>query len=255
MAQNPPFFQPFLFCVSEVTIHNNPQRAGRSTPNDRYWVPPADKEEFSKQQPPQWRVWNPGQRQSLHGFRHLHRPTTETIRDFRHTRTCSVFWDPERHGYVLVPYDCTRISDCETSPFNWRRLSFGQNNTHPDRRIALVGYEMTSHNLPFAGPQSWFDQLLSDVYRGQGAGNGHNCGLAGNLAVLIALIAFSANRGDAYAAVDQSFRPDISSTTLRPHGHPVSHRNLRRGIIVEIRVQDETVLRNWEMGMYGPIFT
>ncbi|KAL6243478.1 hypothetical protein RBB50_009470 [Rhinocladiella similis] len=254
MAQQLPHFQPFMFRVSEVTIDNNPHRAPRSTPNDRYWVPPADRGDFRKQ-PSQWYVWNPGKQQSSRDFRHIHLPTLEDDRDFRQIKTCSMFWDPERHGYVFVPYDCTEVSDRETPPFNWRRLSFGQNNTHPNRRIALVGHEMTSHNLPFAGPQAWFDQLLSAVYRGQGSGNGKQCGLAGNLAVLVGLLAFSTHPGHSRYAVDRSLRPDISRTTFQPHDRPVLNRNLRRGIVVEIRVPNLAVLQQWENGSRGPIFT
>ncbi|KAJ9610099.1 uncharacterized protein PV06_01818 [Exophiala oligosperma] len=261
MAQHIPHFQPFLFCVSELTIDYKPNRAPRSTPGDRYWVPPADRGDFRKQQS-QWYAWNPRRQQTSRDFRHIHLATAQDGRDNGQTKTCSIFWDPERHGYVLVPFDCTMRSDHEIT--DWRRLSFRSERTHPQRHIALAGYEMADFKLPFVGPQAWFDrsQLLSAVYRGEGSGGNNTgqqanrqCGLAGNLAVLIALLAFSTTPGQAHVAVDRSFRPNIASTTFQPHNRPVSHRNTKRGMVVEIRVPDLATLRQWENGRHGPIFT
>jgi hypothetical protein len=123
-----------------------------------------------------------------------------------------MFWCRERHGYLVVPADCTD-TDLRSETYSWRRLSFGSCAESPD--TALVGYQKERYALHMPGPDHWFEDLLADVYKPEES-DGPTCTLAGNLSILVGLIAFSSAPAYAVDAVRQSFRPNPYSTTFRP---------------------------------------
>lgn len=210
-----PFSQRFLLRISPLQHTNGPQHAARST--DGYWLPSERRQDFTKSTS-HWWVWDPGATGSPH-YEHLRHATAQEVQDAHPHKSCSMFWDPERGGYVLVPFDCSAMSVAQAM-HDWRRLSFGRVQRPGAEHIAIAGYFMEGYTLPLAGPSSWFEQLLPRVCQSPNMAQGRPCALAGDLAILIGLLAFSAKPEHVMHAIDRSFRPDRMSTNFRPHQLP-----------------------------------
>jgi hypothetical protein len=277
----PPFSLRFLFRISPLQHTHDPQHAERSTDNG-YWLPSERSQDFRKTSTSGWLVWDPGATgSSQHG--HLRPATAHEVQDTRLHKAYSMFWDPERGGYVLVPFDCSAMNVAQAT-HDWRRLSFGRVPRPGAEHFAIAGYFMERYTLPVAGPPAWFEQLLPRVYQPPGAATqGRPCALAGDLAILIGLLAFSTKPDHVLSAIAHSFRPNRQSTTFRQHQlappdskwSPRSHSQIeptstpshclpltlsltetrRRGMVIEIRTASPDHLRAWETGAYGAIFT
>ncbi|KAK5223208.1 hypothetical protein LTR99_007255 [Exophiala xenobiotica] len=249
----PPFSLRFLFRISALEHANDPQHAGRFIHNG-YWLPSERRQDFTKTSTTNWWVWDPGATGNpQHGL--LRRATASEVPDARQTKAYSMFWDPERSGYVLVPFDCSALNVAQAT-HDWRRLSFGRVQRPGAEPIAIAGYFMESYTLPVAGPPAWFEQLLPRVCQPPGgAAPGRPCALAGDLAILIGLLAFSTKPEHVLNAVAHSFRPNRQSTTFRQHQLATPDRTRRRGMVIEIWTANPDHLRAWETGAYGAIFT
>ncbi|ETI24165.1 hypothetical protein G647_03534 [Cladophialophora carrionii CBS 160.54] len=108
------------------------------------------------------------------------------------------------------------------------------------------------------GPDHWFEDLLPDVYIPEDC-EPATCTLAGNLSIIVGLLAFSSTPAHAVEAVRRSFRPDLSSTIFQSHDLPKTERHKTRGMVITIGfdpfVVSREALKAWEDGEYGGIFT
>lgn len=279
-----PIALPFFLRIESIEYVENPRQPKASNGPDFYEMPPASKEQFIRTSPEDWLVWQPGEANSSYL-----RPSTPVEDANREIYSCcSIFWSPERHAYQLVPIDCSR-EDLSSTSYHWRRLSFGQYGDD----IAVIGYSMSNYQLHKPGPTHWFEDLLPVVCKPKGMDSG-DCKLAGDLSVLIALVAFSAAPAHMYDAVNLSFRPNLRFTTFRsndlpgweseycasPEGQILSFLflsksahtlriiwltktpilgNQIRGMVVTIgydrRTMDKEFFRRWQSGELGEIFS
>ncbi|MCJ1365773.1 hypothetical protein MMC16_004898 [Acarospora aff. strigata] len=96
--------------------------------------------------------------------------------------------------------------------------------------------------------QTWHPQLVPDGYRGEPANNPGG-GLQGNLALILALAAFSAPRGQMASALNDSFK------VHRWQPHNLGHgRDNGRGVIVTVYADPASPparLKEFEEGMCG----
>lgn len=220
MSHFHPFWQPFLFRVHSLQHVPDQHDFDRFSREDHYWQLPEEAQGFRKDRSWEWCVWDPREQQSQasHMFRCLHIATSEETENLQIHDTRSLFWDPERGTYQQVPVDCS-TTNVRDSGRLWRRLTFGRNPGPGNHDVAIVGYEMETITLHVAGPQRWFEQLLPRVCQTSKQGD-LPCSLVGKLSLVVGLLALSTDINCAVFAVDQSFRPDLSSTLFVPHELP-----------------------------------
>ena len=214
------FCVPFSLRIQHIRDRESPADCPMSESDMCYWLPPSSRNQFDVISSTGWWIWDPGT--INHNFR-LRRPSAEELRHYQPHRTCSLFWCPDRQSYVLVPLDCT-TTDIAANGYVWQRLTFGRSQTPSRNHIATVGYSLGEFNLHIRGPDYWFQQLLPTAYQTAREGQRH-CALAGDLSILVGLLAFSVSPGDAMdaiRAVHQSFRPYLNSTRFRPNHLPES---------------------------------
>ena len=121
--------------------------------------------------------------------------------------------------FWIVPYDATQWNVCEVPPDvnswlpGWRALTFH----HGLNGVSSVGFEHDHTRLAVQSPnQTWRPELFPDGYWPNHE-NSQPGGLQGNLALILALAAFSAPRGQMMDAIAASF----TLGNWRPHnrGH------------------------------------
>lgn len=110
--------------------------------------------------------------------------------------------------FWVVPYDATQWNVCEVPPDDrswlpgWRALTFD----HCPNSVSSVGFEHVHSRLAIQRPnQTWRPQLFPDGCSVTHVNNQPG-GLQGDLALILALGAFSAPRGQMAAAIAASFR-------------------------------------------------
>ena len=213
-----PFSKPFFLRIKHVRYAEDPQTPNGAIGPDFHWRP-SSRGRFVEEICSDWWIWDPGQHAPEQNLYRLRHPTPQEDARRRTYRTSTMIWDPERHGYIHVPFDCTTTGSPE--PHEWRRLSFGRHQSPNLARVAVLGHQREQYQLHLPGPNRWFEQLLPDVCRAQMDGP-QLCLLAGHLSLLVALVAFSAAADYDCWAVDQSFRHDVNSTTFRRNNLPKS---------------------------------
>ncbi len=223
-SNNPPFASPFALRIKHVLYEDEHQRTP-SPPEgpDFFWRPSASSRfVIHPQHPDDWWIWDPGSHTPHYHLQRLRPFTADEFSEYRPYKSCTMVWAPERQHYLHIPIDCT-VPDQSINAHVWRRLSFGYDE-HPNRaHIAVVGHHRTDYWLRFPAPRSWFPQLLPSAYQSQ-EDTTLRCGLAGDLSILVALIAFSTTPEGLPGALDQSFRRDLSSTVFQPHTRPQGPR-------------------------------
>ncbi|KIW68116.1 hypothetical protein PV04_04083 [Phialophora macrospora] len=243
----PPTAFRFSLRIDHIRCEEDPQSPTRENPPDFYWSPPISRSQFVKTYSTDWLTWDPDSCTIIS-------PDPGAILPSVYKR-CTMFWCRERHGYLVVPVDCTD-TDLRAEPIRWRRLSFGSCANRPG--TALVGYHKERYALHMPGPNHWFEDLLPDVYKPEEC-DGPTCTLAGDLSILVGLIAFSSPPAYAADAVGESFRPERDSTRFQPHGLPKSERHKTRGMVITIGFEPPFVtaddLKAWEDGDHGAIFS
>ncbi|KIW99356.1 uncharacterized protein Z518_11344 [Rhinocladiella mackenziei CBS 650.93] len=261
MAQYP-FSQPFFFRIEHIRHIDDPNIPPPADGPNFYWSPPQDRQHFRREQTSGWYIWDPRPFQyHPDNFQYVRRATEEEELCREAYRSCTMFWCPDRHGYLIVPIDCT-TTHLSSTPHLWRRLSFGYNEGLGRDDLAVIGYHMGDYKLHLPGPDEWFEQLLPDVCMAEQTAQeteGRRCRLAGDLSILIGLIAFSALPDLDARAVDQSFRPDLTSTVFQQNTLLNSPKCKIRGMVVEIGYDrshlNPALLRRWERGEFGEIFS
>lgn len=103
--------------------------------------------------------------------------------------------------FWAVPYDATRYNVREQN-IMWKALKFD----HLSNGVSSVGFAHEEPRLATQHPnQTWPQQLFPDGYQAI-QGSNQPGGLQGDLAVILALAAFSAPRGQMANAINTSFK-------------------------------------------------
>ncbi|THV50001.1 hypothetical protein BGAL_0169g00120 [Botrytis galanthina] len=185
----------FLFNANELYVNEDPESGGRPprvNENGR-WVPPVYRDGFLPQTPGRMFRWNNGHieyagsnYQWING-QGLTYPNNETL---QHYSSTTLFWCNEFTQFQMMEADATTI-DIATSdfPYNrWYPLTFRYEGT-----LSRVSASVEEQYL--AGRDgAWIAQLGLQAYRNRR--NRRTEGLAGNLATIVALVAFSCTDDD-----------------------------------------------------------
>jgi hypothetical protein len=212
-----PFAKPFLVKIEhleyvESADHTKPRP---SFPPDFLWRPSQD-DRYATRSSESWRC-DLDVSSSLSYYRPVRFQPAPDFNHYEPYKSCTMIWDTEWQQYLHLPIDCTQQARLPPSE-DWLRLSFGH---HPARQhIALVGSRRESHQLHQRGPSYWFPDLLPHAYQSPLIG-AEPCGLAGNLSILLGLVAFSAAPEQVGAALNESFRPAYWSTVFNRHGYSI----------------------------------
>ncbi|KAK5058824.1 hypothetical protein LTR84_011088 [Exophiala bonariae] len=260
--------RPFFLQVSGVE-HTNDQSKSWDKPMG-VWLPPRRKNYYNKLNSTGWYVWDPGLVYNYSGMQSLLEPGLNRLRRlnpneqqrFRPYRAATMFWDPYAHNYVHVPLDCTEEDvDGSESGFDWRRPGFSVCQAEGGHDIAVIGHSEEHQQLHLPGPGRWFEKLLPITLQPPEEPQSRQCKLAGDLDILIGLIAFSTTFEYAPQAIDCLFRPDLRTADFNPawsNGLPADNRRRRKGLLIEIGYDYQRTnsdeLREWERGLYGELF-
>ncbi|KAA6413084.1 MAG: hypothetical protein FRX48_02828 [Lasallia pustulata] len=138
----------------------------------------------------------------------------------------------------------------------WRQVGFEYRN---DNNISILGCEVANSQTVLAAPASsnaWMPQLLPAIYNRtpdlDTPEHDDPGGLAGSLALLIALAAYSTEPANMIAGIGHSFQVPV----WRPHNWRHG-RTADRGMVVSIyldSLEGTNHVKNFEQGLYGPIF-
>jgi hypothetical protein len=176
----------FRFSIKSIEPDYEVQAPRFARPPYPLWLPPNVKAAFTVSDDTGWCQWYNG--------------TVNEIRrsqdaDVRPYSTTSMFWCHDRRAFLQVPYDCTEKNVRDASyhgvPLDWERLSF-QHKTTNGHHFSLVGYQMEHRQLGRRGSPFWVPRLLPEVYQYTGPADEQDfCQLAGDLSIIMGLVAFS----------------------------------------------------------------
>lgn len=188
-------YTSFLFNVNELHVNEDPENGGRPprvNENGR-WVPPIYRDGFLPQTPGRMFRWTNGYVEYAgtdygwlngQGFAYLNDEMLQ------HYGSTTLFWCNEFTQFQMMEADATTI-DIATSdfPYNrWYPLTFRY-----ERTLSRVSSSVEEQYL--AGRDgTWIAQLGLQTYRHRS--NHPTEGLAGNLATIVALVAFSCTDED-----------------------------------------------------------
>ncbi|KEF54587.1 uncharacterized protein A1O9_09029 [Exophiala aquamarina CBS 119918] len=223
------------------------------------WRPPLRSTCFKVQSTTGKYIWDPGRNSDAPRMYRLRRPSAAEESRLQVYSTGTMFWDPYTHNYLHIPLDCTK-KNVTDSGHSWTYPGFGICQSAGQNDIAIIRHVGEHKQLPLPGPNSWFknERLLPITFQpppAQGL-----CRLAGELDILIALIAFSTTPQCTLQAIDRLFRPDPRTTGFNPNWDlPLDDRRQRKGLLVEIGYDPTTTKRStlaaWERGQHGEIFS
>lgn len=221
---------PFSLQVSHLEHADDPTDESY-IPGGGNWYPPLRRRCFNIQSTTGWYIWDPGRSPDDPTMNRLRRPSAAEESRIEIHRVGTMFWDPYAHNYLHIPLDVT-TRDVRTSDNFWKRPGFGICPLAGQNDIALIRHIGEHRQLPLPGPESWFEQLLPIVFQRpaiiQPSPVQRLCKLAGDLDILIALIAFSTTPDHTPQAVDSLFRPDPRTTGFTPNWFlPVNDRKSR----------------------------
>ena len=121
-----------------------------------------------------------------------------------------MFWCVDRQAFLHVPYDCTAhsvqdIADEEPRK-DWKRLSFAHISPDDVHCISLVGHLYENNELGAEGSPVWMPELLPEAYQYHDTPRHPGyCHLAGQLSILLGLVAFSTTEDTMLATIQNSF--------------------------------------------------
>ncbi|KAI9822417.1 MAG: hypothetical protein M1827_000136 [Pycnora praestabilis] len=160
-------------------------------------------------------------------------------------RAFSVYFDRDR--FFIVPYDATQCAVHEQFP-TWRGMTFD----HDQNSVSYVGYAGEENRLATANTeQTWPSELFPQTYLPL-APNNDSGGLVGDIAIILALAAFSI----VPEYVQYGLENGLGAGRWQSHGVQ-SGRNDNRGVVVRVYASppwNEGHLRAFETGRYGAIF-
>jgi hypothetical protein len=191
----------FLFRTKEIRPH--PDRRPEDPLGPYFhWEPPHSMEGCQSYPWTAWHSWRPG---------------NVAMRDAADQRiavysTTSLFWCADRQLFLHVPYDCTehevRTLESSESLQGWERLKFDYYR-HRGQTISRPRYQgPANYELGVKAPDRMIPSLIPITYQHQGLQPpADSCGIAGDLATLVGLVAFATPPGGLPAAMTHSFRP------------------------------------------------
>ncbi|KAG9236535.1 hypothetical protein BJ875DRAFT_222616 [Amylocarpus encephaloides] len=259
----------FLFIVNELETNDNPEHEGSVETRfvDGRWRPPIVSLGFFAQAPGRVFRWYNGTVYDASEYRwnasHYDTPEKADGAIYKRTISGAAEW-PVYYRAATVFY-CNRFDlfftargdasarDIVNGPPEdaWHPLTF-----HHCNRISQVDH-VGAHEHLYVREADWINQLLPNSYRRETA-TSHSGGLAGNLAILISLVAFScANDDDLYYVLvnDQSW----AGHQWRRHNGQ-SGRTSRRGVVTTVYLDPDNPegstperLRSFEWGS-RPVF-
>lgn len=179
----------FYFSINPIRPDFSIQEPRFFPPAHSLWLPPNKKAAFKVLRPTKWYKWCYGEVAEV---------ISSSYDDIETYRGTSMFWC-HNLAFVQVPYDCTKknVAEAVSNGINldWDVLSFF-NLMREGLCLSLVGYKHESNELGAKGPSELVPNLLPERYQPAG-GTGHAdfCGLAGELSIIMGLIAFSMSPG------------------------------------------------------------
>lgn len=215
-APEPPY--SFLFVINKLPLNEDPSSGGLAplANQDGLWVPPLQSAGFAPQVPGQMYRWTNGavtQASSYRWYQGYGRGPGDSPLTQYHCAT--VFYCNTFANYYIANFDTT-ARDISTG-------GFGENRWYPlrFRNDGVLSRIDTWSNEPYlAGPGgSWVSALGLDPYKCTNSDMPRCAGLSGDLAVLIALVAFSCKR----ERLGNILAPDGAWREYRWIGHRHSH--------------------------------
>jgi len=142
---------------------------------------------------------------------------SQTVTPIPFPAKCSVYMQATVYHcnsrFWVVPYDATHYNVRQQYPI-WKALKFD----HLPNGVSSVSFAHEEPRLATQHPnQTWREQLFPDGYWAN-QGNNQPGGLQGDLAVILALAAFSAPRGQMANAINTSFKVGRWQTHNLDHG-------------------------------------
>ena len=198
---------PFFYSIKLIEPDFAVQAAQHS---NSWWLPPEKKEAFKVLDSSVWYLWRAGNTS----------PAPPNLQQTIQTySTTSILWCHDRQAFLQVPYDCTRKDVAKEihdgMPLDWDPLSFQHNRTEDNKCIALIGYRYEHNELDACGSSRWVPKLLPERYRNPNTPEHQGtCRLAGQLSILVGLVAFSTTSSQIHEVIKYAFRKDPNWT---PH--------------------------------------
>jgi hypothetical protein len=231
-----PFNEPFGFRIRHIRAKYGPNEEALKFAQSNIWKPPVTKAGFayknvqypwdldeSYPDTTKW-LWKPSSDSQKTAVTPI---STDESQFFKRHKTISIFWAPESHTFLHVPFDCTKknveedlssdeedvSSDEENAQVGvplgtWRAITF-HGYYNPGHRCISVACSDSSHQLPERAPERWIGTLMpsnhqahNDQAHNHQAHNhqahnnqphnqqGNQCLLAGHLTILLGLVAF-----------------------------------------------------------------
>lgn len=276
VSTNLPDNLEFFWQINAITVNDCKSRfitLGNDKTNElaAYWFPPNRKEDFTRSSRSEIFRWKAGNSTVFKDF--------EKLEEYS---IASVFIQAGQNNFVATDCDCMN-ENVKDREYGWSQIKFSWTESD-NRGLSKVTYPYKSGEhftlaVPAAG-STWMPQVLPEVYNrpriGPKAYHGDvssSSGLCGNLALLVAMAAFSVHESLATEAIVRCFGDHCWRGHRMEHGsqHPlitIFHPALLtislgydgRGVIVKIYVReagfDKNVkhLNDFENGRYGAIF-
>jgi hypothetical protein len=209
----PPQPVPFVYSITSIKP-SDAVKPRLSNPPNPLWLPPDQMNAFTVLERGDWYQWSPGKAQRV--------PPNERSTIQLHS-TVSLIWCPDRQAFLQVPYDCTErnVAGCNKNgiPLEWEELSFHHKARTGGHCISMLGYQYERNQLAARSSETWMPQLLP--YRYQCSENPEypgSCHLAGELSILVGLVAFSTIPKWMNWVIGNCFHNGTSAWT--PHNKP-----------------------------------
>ena len=197
------------FCIAWKHVSTHPQHPERPRCGCRLSLrsPPVVKEAFVPSEASPIYAWSPG------SLRPVQLSDQEEMQLYNMS---SVFWRPDHQTYLTVPYDCTQISVRDRALIdeldNWERLKFGH-DIYKGRCVSVIGHRYGNDVLAATGPGSWMPQLIPFLHQRHDSpatlGAQGTSLLAGDISIIMGLVALSATPSMVKETIERSFRPPM----------------------------------------------
>ena len=213
----------FLFAVKELEVNEDAQRGG-IPPRAEYghWMPPIYAAGYFRPDLPRVYRWKNGVISATDADYEAVIPSLASY------RTTTVFYCDQLLNFQAAVCDPSmeNMATAEEPYHRWYRLTF--ENEAGVSRVDVAGSELY---LPRAGPR-WAHQLGLDPYCDSSSDASALRGLAGDLAIIIALIAFSCRPGE----LDQILVHDRAWHHYSWRGHHRHHGSKQSKHTYKLRV-------------------
>jgi hypothetical protein len=115
-------------------------------------------------------------------------------------------------------------------PLPWEKISFSHRSRLDNRLLAVLGYHCEKNQLDAPASGAWMPELLPDVYEHHDSQqSAFTSQLAGDLSIIVGLVAFSAPQDKEVETMKNSFR--VAGPHWAPHGRVGQGSEYHRQII------------------------